>query len=101
MSDMSAQFRAASGATDGKEESLRGRLVIRGRASRRKGLAQEARSFQAVAPGQVDRLSDADPDARDDIERARSRVEGDRRPVERQAIMRMRDAERFRQFARP
>src|SRR5262249_30609981 len=64
-------------------------------------LAQEARAFEAIAPGMIHRL--ADPDARADrkLDLLRARNELEWRPVERKAVVRAGDAERLADAPRP
>ena len=66
----------------------------------RKRLAEEFRAPDAIAPGQLDGLGDADPDAGRDLHILRPRMQRDRRPVQRQGVVRDGDAERFGQLAR-
>src|SRR5437867_1769946 len=64
-----------------------------------KRFAQKPRSLQPVAPGQFDRLGDADSHAGGDVGFAEPRMQRERRNVERQFIMLDRDAKRLAELA--
>ena len=66
-----------------------------------KRLAQKPRALQPEAPRVLDRLGDADARADGDLRRVLARAQLERRPVERQAVVAVGDAERLAQFARP
>src|SRR6266851_8371112 len=65
-----------------------------------KWFAEKFRIFQAVSPGQLDCLGDADPQTGDDIRFARAGMQCDWENIERPAVMLIANPERFRQLAR-
>src|SRR3954471_21942732 len=64
----------------------------------RKPLAHELRALQAVSPGQVYRLGDADANVGDDVDLPDARMQRERRLIQRQLAMLEDDAERLAQF---
>src|SRR6202043_3681507 len=76
-------------------------LSLRHRAHVLKRFAQKPRALQPIPPGQLDSLCDADPYAGEDLRLGRAGVQCDRRRVEREPVVLVGDAKRFRQLARP
>ena len=72
----------------------------RGPSSSPERLAEEARAFEAVAPGMIHRLGDADARSDGDLDVVRARKELERRLVERESVVLVGDAERLAQPSR-
>src|SRR5688572_18645269 len=64
-------------------------------------LTEKPRSLQPIAPRQLHRLRNSDTRAYEHLAFSAARTQLERRCVERQSIVRMRDAERFGEAAGP